>query len=79
MLTADGETSPMPVSSTPESSALEMERRAAITSGRNTSRARGRLGSRLRKPLPSSTRSWWATLEDEVRPTAWPISRIDGG
>ena len=27
----------------------------------------------------SSTRSWWATLDDDVRPTAWPISRIEGG
>ena len=69
----------MPVSSYDDSSAAPIERRAAITSGRNTSRARGRLGSRLRKPFSSSTRSWWATLEELVRPTASPISRMLGG
>ena len=69
----------MPVSSYDDSSAAPSERRAAITSGRKTSRARGRLGSRLRKPFSSSTLSWWATLEELVSPTASPISRMLGG
>ena len=47
--------------------------------GTRTSMARGRLGSRRRKPLRSSVASWWATDDGEVRPTASPISRIDGG
>ena len=57
----------------------DIERRAAITSGRNTSSARGRLGSRLRNPFSSRTLSWWATLEELVSPTASPISRMLGG
>ena len=44
-----------------------------------TSYARGRCGSRRRKPLRSSAISWCATEEVLDRPTAWPISRIDGG
>ena len=41
--------------------------------------ARGRLGSRLRKPCSSSTFSWWDTLEELVSPTISPISRMLGG
>ena len=41
----------MSVSSYDDSSALDMERRAAITSGRKTSSARGRLGSRSQEAL----------------------------
>jgi hypothetical protein len=48
-------------------------------SGITTSIARGRLGSRRRKPLRSRVWSWWATDDEEVSPTASPISRIDGG
>ena len=44
-----------------------------------TSYARGRCGSRRRKPLRSSAISWCATEDVLDRPTAWPISRIDGG
>jgi hypothetical protein len=69
----------MSVTSKLESSALEIARRAAISSGRNTSRARGRLGSRLMKPFCSSTRSWCATLDELARPTESPISRMLGG
>ncbi len=71
--------SPMPVSSMPVSSAALIERRAASTSGRNTSIARGRFGSRLMKPLASSTFSWWETEEELVSPTISPISRMLGG
>ena len=39
----------------------------------------GEAGSFLRKPFSSSTRSWWATLDVLVRPTALPISRMLGG
>ena len=56
-----------------------MLRRAAITSGRKTSSARGRFGSRRRKPFSSSVLSWWATLLELVSPTASPISRMLGG
>ena len=69
----------MPVSSCEDSSAEPTARRAAITSGRNTSRARGRLGSRRTYPFSSRTLSWWATLEELVSPTASPISRMLGG
>ncbi len=69
----------MSVSSYDDSSVPEIDRRAAITSGRKTSSARGRLGSRRRKPFSSSVLSWWATLEELVRPTALPISRMLGG
>ena len=69
----------MPVGSKSASSAVAIARRAAISSGMNTSRARGRLGSRLMNPFCSSTRSWWATLEELVRPTSSPISRMLGG
>ena len=41
--------------------------------------ARGRFGSRRRKPLRSSVASWWATLLGLVSPTASPISRMLGG
>ena len=44
-----------------------------------TSYARGRCGSRRRKPLRSSAISWCATEDVLDRPTACPISRIDGG
>ena len=41
--------------------------------------ARGRFGSRRRKPLRSSVASWWETLDELVSPTASPISRMLGG
>src|SRR5699024_4796497 len=47
--------------------------------GSTTSIARGRLGSRRRNPLRSSAWSWWDTEDEEVSPTASPISRIEGG
>jgi hypothetical protein len=51
----------------------------AAWSDPRTSYARGRCGSRRRKPLRSSAMSWCATEEVLESPTAWPISRIDGG
>ncbi len=56
---AAGTASPSPVASYDESSVVpQIARRAAISSGRNTSSARGRLGSRLMNPFASSSRSW---------------------
>ena len=52
---------------------------APSSPGMTTSIARGLRGSRRRKPLRSSTWSWWETEDGEVRPTASPISRIVGG
>ncbi len=52
---------------------------APSSPGMTTSIARGLRGSRRRKPLRSSTWSWWETEEDEVSPTASPISRMVGG
>ena len=43
------------------------------------STARGRFGSRRRKPLRSSMASWWATLEVEASPADSQISRMLGG
>ena len=41
--------------------------------------ARGFVGSFFRSPRRSRLASWLCTLEDEVRPTASPISRTVGG
>ena len=54
--------------------------RAAPDSGSHlTSMARGLLGSRRRRPRRWSVLRWAWTVEVEVRPTASPISRTDGG
>ena len=44
-----------------------------------TSTARGRFGSRRRKPLRSSIVSWCATLDVDARPADSQISRMLGG
>ena len=48
-------------------------------SGGRTSTARGRLGSRRRKPLRSSIDSWCATDDVDARPADSQISRMLGG
>lgn len=52
---------------------------ATASSAPRTSTARGRFGSRRRKPFFSRVRSWCATEEVDVSPTASPISRMLGG
>ena len=51
----------------------------ATSPGMRTSTARGRAGSRRRKPFFCSIASWCETLLVLVRPTASPISRTVGG
>ena len=41
--------------------------------------ARGLVGSRRSNPLRCNDARWLWTVEGEVRPTASPISRTDGG
>src|SRR4051794_14809475 len=41
--------------------------------------ARGLVGSRGRYPRRCSVSRWLCTVEGDVRPTASPISRTDGG
>ena len=43
------------------------------------SMARGFVGSRRRKPMRWSDARWLCTVDGEVRPTASPISRTEGG
>ena len=49
------------------------------SSGSFTTIARGRLGSRRRKPLSSRTFSWWLTDEVDAMPARFAISRMLGG
>ena len=52
---------------------------APSTFGSDSDIARGFVGSFVSRPLRSRFASWAWTLEDDVRPTASPISRTVGG